>query len=570
MFDKEFYPTPPDLIAKMIKGVDLDTVRYVLEPSAGKADIPTFLSIAKEYIYDRWRYRNMDMSKQEIMDYIVEHDVVDKMRSSSEIGHQYYKDYLDIDCIERDHHLKALIENRGFRVIASDFLKFDGDKKYDLIIMNPPFSNGDEHLLHAIKIGKKYGGQIICLLNAETIKNPYSNKRKDLIRQLDEFGATYEFIENAFLTSERPTGVGVVIVRFKIPSPFDSSHSKLWDELQNQSFEAEEADPITDLIDEEYRRQEVELYKKELEVGKRLICEYNALLPYLSSTFKAGKNEPILWLSVGSNNDYSYKQIDFNQYLKKLRYKYWYELLHNPKFMGNLTSNLRQQYFERITELSNFDFSFSNICTVQIDILKNMVQGVEDKILDLFESFTYRHSTECEKNIHYFNGWKTNKAFMINKKVIIPYLRAWDDIWKKFKYNYEILSFFSDIEKTLDFLDQGSTIDCVNMANFFNYYEDLQQTKGLHFKYFDLNFYKKGTCHITFTNDEVIKKLNIFGCQKKGWLPPAYGKKHYYEMTEEEKSVILEFDGSEFEYEKVVQNADKFIFDTKSNPLLIA
>ena len=59
MFDKEFYPTPPDLIAKMIKGVDLDTVRYVLEPSAGKADIPTFLSIAKEYIYDRWRYRTV-------------------------------------------------------------------------------------------------------------------------------------------------------------------------------------------------------------------------------------------------------------------------------------------------------------------------------------------------------------------------------------------------------------------------------------------------------------------------------------------------------------------------------
>ena len=40
--------------------------------------------------------------------------------------------------------------------------------------MNPPFSEGDKHLLKAINIMKN-GGQIVCILNAETIKNPYSN-----------------------------------------------------------------------------------------------------------------------------------------------------------------------------------------------------------------------------------------------------------------------------------------------------------------------------------------------------------------------------------------------------------
>ena len=35
--------------------------------------------------------------------------------------------------------------------------------------MNPPFSNGDKHLLKALKMQEK-GGAIICLLNAETIR----------------------------------------------------------------------------------------------------------------------------------------------------------------------------------------------------------------------------------------------------------------------------------------------------------------------------------------------------------------------------------------------------------------
>ena len=50
-------------------------------------------------------------------------------------------------------------------------------KHYDLIIMNPPFDNGDKHLLKAIDL-QKNGGAIICLLNAETLKNPYSKYKK--------------------------------------------------------------------------------------------------------------------------------------------------------------------------------------------------------------------------------------------------------------------------------------------------------------------------------------------------------------------------------------------------------
>lgn len=49
--------------------------------------------------------------------------------------------------------------------------------------MNPPFSDGVKHLLHAIEIAEKTGSEIVCILNANTIKNPYSNGRKLLLQK---------------------------------------------------------------------------------------------------------------------------------------------------------------------------------------------------------------------------------------------------------------------------------------------------------------------------------------------------------------------------------------------------
>ena len=94
--------------------------------------------------------------------------------------------------------------------------------------------------------------------------------------------------------------------------------------------------------------------------------------------------------------------------------------------------------------------------------------------------------------------------------------------------------------------------------------EECGETKGIQLKYFTVTFYKKGTCHITFSNDDLLKKFNVFGSQKKGWLPPTYGKKQYKDMTVEEKVVVKEFDGSESEYNKVIQNQQYYLFDGNS------
>lgn len=148
-----------------------------------------------------------------------------------------------VDMIEHDANLIALLRGKNYRVIGDDFLTFHSHKHYDLIIMNPPFSNGDEHLLKALEL-QADGGQIVCLLNAETIRNPYTNRRKVLKQKLAEYGAKIEFVRDAFKHAQRRTDVEVAIVYVNIPA--QRKTSTIFENLkkaQSEELHNTEAEP---------------------------------------------------------------------------------------------------------------------------------------------------------------------------------------------------------------------------------------------------------------------------------------------------------------------------------------
>ncbi|MBM6876338.1 DUF4942 domain-containing protein, partial [Fusobacterium mortiferum] len=114
-----------------------------------------------------------------------------------------------------------------------------------------------------------------------------------------------------------------------------------------------------------------------------------------------------------------------NNYIESIRYKYWEALFSADKFRKLFTSELLKQFQAKLTELKDYEFNEFNILQLQKDMSNKLVKSVEQTILDLFEDLSYKYSynEEYSKNIHYYNGWKTNDAYKINKKVIIP-LRA--------------------------------------------------------------------------------------------------------------------------------------------------
>ncbi|WP_286696968.1 methyltransferase, partial [Catenibacterium sp. UBA627] len=105
------------------------------------------------------------------------------------------------------------------KIVHNDFMTFASKKHYDLILMNPPFANGDEHLMKAIQMQQENGGKILCILNAETLLNLYSNKRKFLMNTLNDLGAKIQFVDNGFSDAERQTDVRVALIYIDIPEP---------------------------------------------------------------------------------------------------------------------------------------------------------------------------------------------------------------------------------------------------------------------------------------------------------------------------------------------------------------
>jgi hypothetical protein len=245
--------------------------------------------------------------------------------------------------------------------------------------------------------------------------------------------------------------------------------------------------------------------------------------------------------------------------------KYWRALFTSEQFMGLFTSNLKQEYSNKVSELRNYDFSLYNIYTIKIELNKQMIKGVEDTILSLFEEFSNKHHwyNEMSGNIHLFNGWKTNKAWKINKKVIIP-LQGFHDMqysWGRYMpSDYKVINKLTDIEKVFNYLDSGLTAD-INLRDALEVAEKNGETKKIPLKYFTVTFYKKGTCHIEFTNLELLQKFNLFGSQRKNWLPPSYGKEQYRDMSKEDQEVVNEFEG-EFSYNRVMRNKEYYIVES--------
>lgn len=548
----EFYPTPQSLVERMLKGVDWNYIHTVLEPSAGKGDILKVLA-QQEHSGRYYSKYNFDVDCIEIDPYLRQ---VLKYNFSDERKKQF--DY-------GSPELMAFFEN-GIHIVHDDFLTYSPFKQYDLIIMNPPFSNGDKHLLKALEIQEK-GGNIICLLNAETLRNPYTETRQTLSKLLDKYNAQVEYIENAFISAERKTGVEIALIKVAIEREQEES------DIYNRFKKAEEVEDfnpeVTDLEVTDYIKAAVNQFNIEVKSGLELIKQYRALVPYMATSFDddSYSKRPILRLVNRDERNY-FSSASINDYLRDVRLKYWKALLSNPKFTGKLTSTLQKKYKERVDRLKEYDFTEFNIYTLSAEMNAQIKQGIEDEIIAMFDRLTEEHSyyPECKKNIHLFNGWKTNKAHKIDKKVIIPCYGVFDHYDGKPRV-YSVGSVLSDIERILNFFDGNMTKDVDSMSFLESYFKD-GITKNIPMKFFNATFYKKGTVHLTFTCPELIERFNIYAAQNKAWLPPTYGKKTYKDMSAEEKAVIDSFQG-ESAYNEVIEKSSYYLAPVTGNSVLL-
>ena len=588
----EFYPTPESLVEKMLDGVDFDYIETILEPSAGKGDILRVL--AKKENHGRFNNRDLDVDCIEIdpnLRQILKYNFGER-KSVLHYEHQrikdkykyirrlymedwtYYSDELnkyipvptdDMNRLEEIETEYKCFFGNGIHIVHDDFLTYEPFKTYDLIIMNPPFSDGDKHLLKALKI-QKNGGNIICLLNAETLKNPYTETRKELLRQLNEYNAQVEYIKNAFVSAERKTDVEIALIKVAIEKV--QEESDIYERFSKAS-EVDDFQPdVTELEITNFIKATVNRFNIEVKSGIELIRQYRALLPHMQNSFDVDDKYKSPILRLTDNTDRGYDSVSINDYLKKVRLKYWRALLSNPKFVGKLTSKLQEEYREKVAKLADYDFTEFNIYTLSTEMNAQIKTSIEDEIIAMFDRLTEEHSwyPETKNNRHYYDGWATNKAHKIGKKVIIPCYGIFSS-WSGKPEVYKARGCLEDIERILNFLDGGMTRD-INLWDMLKVNFETGTTKNIQLKYFKATFYKKGTVHLTFTCPELIERFNIYAAQNKAWLPPCYGRKTYKDMTNDEKAVVDSFQGEEA-YNDVMTKSNYYLAPVTNSQLLM-
>jgi hypothetical protein len=457
MFNDEFFPTPSDVIGQMIYPIAQHLEWYsmmVLDPSAGKGDI-------LDWIADRHRARRDNLH-----------------------------------AIEINPDLRSIIAGKGYTCVDSDFLQYRGKGGYNVIAMNPPWSNGDEHLLKAWDV--MTNGYIVCVLNAETLRNPYTERRKLLARLIKEHKLQDpKFIGQAFKKAERPTDAEAVIVWLhkKTERPFSFDGMKTEEDFVKAGDFSSNAPATRDFFE-------------------ALVAQYNAAEDALIAMHEAETKYAFYVKGVFDKYAADTEQSSGSYFQKRvtdLRTRFWRYLFDKSKINNIATSAVKEELERYINQNSNMAFSLRNIYEIMGRVMSMRGDIVNKAITDAFDEATKYH----RDTLKHTEGWKTNLSWRVGKKVIIPYGNPAALHW----YGSRARAFFEDLDKALCHLvgkrpDQITGL-LTTMEKHFGYGRGIYGTK-FESEFFTFIVYQKGTVHLTFKDLDLLETFNITAAKLKG------------------------------------------------------
>jgi len=431
--------------------------------------------------------------------------------------------------------LRAIIKTKC-KVLESDFLTVTSDQisHISAIVMNPPFSKGAEHLLHAYSIAPN-GCKVICLLNAETVKNTYIRIRQELKAIIESHGYFIE-LGDCFRDAERKTGVNVVMVTLTKPGETYANEFEGFfleddpDEYQENGIMSYNA--VREVVNRYVSA--VKLYDKQLELATQM----NDLT---KEVFFRGL--PELKMSVSREN-VPIKRNDFKKSMQKAGWNWIFDKMDLRK---HSTRGLREDINKFVEEQQQIPFTMQNIYRMLEIVAGTTGQRMDKAIIEAFDNITLHHAD----NRHFVKGWKTNSHFLVGKKFILPNMVSPAKEYGYTNTTYNSISSYKsdiieDLEKALCFTN-GIDYDKFKPLNFVinrNSYGDWYDNS----EFFKYKAFKNGNMHFEFKNEDVWAKFNQHVSRIKGYPlfeakeQTAYQNRQTGRTKERSMNVLFEMD----------------------------
>lgn len=122
-------------------------------------------------------------------------------------------------------------------------------------------------------------------------------------------------------------------------------------------------------------------YKHEIGLGKHLIHEFKAVRPYLTDYDKDGTGaKPYFTLMMTGSDNYWQQEgvqtISINEFVQRVRAKYWRMFFRNDELFAKLTEQLKMDFTKRIhTDFCRYDFTEENIRRARLEMFENLQGG---------------------------------------------------------------------------------------------------------------------------------------------------------------------------------------------------
>ncbi len=450
--------------------------------------------------------------------------------------------------------LRLILQAKGYRVVGADFLEFDEPADIGLILMNPPFSTGAKHVLKGWDILSP-DGNMTALLNRETIDNPCTKEREillnllatqigesypgdglgDLLDKLQEKGKI-KYLGQCFKNSERPTDVDVVIIHLHKP------------EQEKIRFDFGEFDVDGGFAETDFSASPL----AHNDAVRNLVARYNCVVDLLRQRqelqskidfYLDGISKPLAEVVKPDEVTSLTAPIGLAEQVGAVKARFWNTVFEKTQIGDRLTSSFRDGFRAQIETSDGetvpdgnckevgFDqfsrsqsaiaFTERNVKELLALFLLSREELMQRCLVEVFDKATAYHA---ENKIH-VEGWKTNKGYRLNKKIIMPNGVNFRTILHWFEAGQGIQDFLDDMDKVLCWLSATPVDVGLNTWKSLKAYlwdSQLNHQQKFDSHFFEFRFYKKGTLHLYFKDLKLLESFNSAAAKGKKWIGGGY------------------------------------------------
>lgn len=479
MTDLQFYPTPKALAEKLWAGFERPFKRP-LDACAGDGDL------------------------------------------ADSIPRDYYGRHALVDCIEIDAARHPTLRAKHHRVVGLDFLAFEGGAVYDCVVLNPPFANGVKHALKAWDM--LFTGQVGAILNAETLRNPFSAERQRLLALVQQHGKV-EFIADAFRGCDVVREANVEVALVHLYKPAECSEDWIGPVIASMTTDPNrESDlelPRELALPNSFVSNQVNAFRAAVKamreaVKMRSVAEHYAARIGGTMCDLANRTAP-----EDETGETVRERLE-KGYIE-LKDRAWASVLRSTEALNKLSAKVQRQAESEFEAIKCLEFSESNVYAFLLGLVQSAPEMQLDMACDVFDQVMQYHSD----NAVFYRGWKSNDRHrscgmrIKTTRFILPRNSRtfgggldWDAVRR-----------LSDFDKVFALLD-GKPEPEVSLVSLFEGVgskpRELARGARVSSSYFDIRWYPgAGTIHFFPRSKELVDRLNRLVGRQRGWLPRA-------------------------------------------------